>query len=268
MRVAKRHYYILLSLFLHFCFLLLLLFLPKNSPFQNIKKTVLQKKNPEQPVILTTLVPYQGMVPQDAINTKETQTEQKKIVEETISEKKTINIEKSHGDIHLAHQKDEQQKDFEKEIETIEEKKEPQSSQPQSKIFAMTRKLLQRHQQEANSYTERKGENRMPTFKELKFLSYQKKVDASILRAWNIVRPQRSLRIHRNNQPPGVTVPDFFIKKDGTLTHLKLLASSGDKEFDDLVLKAIQKAAPFPPIPDHLGINVYKPSGGKMTVSW
>ena len=57
-------------------------------------------------------------------------------------------------------------------------------------------------------------------------------------------------------------------REDGSLAHLAMITSSGDQEFDRLVIESIKQAAPFPPIPKHLGIKRYKPVGGTYRVTW
>jgi len=43
---------------------------------------------------------------------------------------------------------------------------------------------------------------------------------------------------------------DFAIGPDGTLMGAKIGTSSNDPAFDDSVIRAIRRAAPFPPPPD------------------
>ncbi len=51
------------------------------------------------------------------------------------------------------------------------------------------------------------------------------------------------------------------ILSDGKLSSCALMSSSGSYLFDDLLLKSVQKAAPFPPIPSHLGVSTYVVTG-------
>jgi TonB family protein len=62
--------------------------------------------------------------------------------------------------------------------------------------------------------------------------------------------------------PPGVilsenleSVVDVRIKRNGAVTNIKFEKRSGNKYFDDSVLRAIGKAAPMPPLPDVIGDN-------------
>ena len=53
----------------------------------------------------------------------------------------------------------------------------------------------------------------------------------------------------------------YRIARDGTVTELKLLTSSGNKAFDEAALRAVRAAAPMPPLPasfsaDSLGVRL------------
>jgi TonB family protein len=61
-------------------------------------------------------------------------------------------------------------------------------------------------------------------------------------------------RIKRNWTPPRIpnskrVVARFVIARDGTLSHLAIANSSGVANVDQAALKAIEMAAPFPPLP-------------------
>jgi TonB family protein len=135
----------------------------------------------------------------------------------------------------------------------------PQPLQTRRSIIAMTAGYLKSLSTQGNSIQEQHGEKRMPTFEELRYLSYQQKIDEALMSSWRIVSRSRCYR--DQTQPPKASVA-FEINKDGSLAFVSLVTSSGDRNFDHLVLLAIQKAAPFPPIPDHLKIDRYRPQGG------
>lgn len=57
------------------------------------------------------------------------------------------------------------------------------------------------------------------------------------------------------------TIVHFRIARDGAVTELSLAKSSGNRAFDDAALRAVQNAAPLPPLPasflsDSLGVNL------------
>lgn len=54
------------------------------------------------------------------------------------------------------------------------------------------------------------------------------------------------------DRPVGVPVVGFTVQRNGELSESVLLRSSGYKEIDQALLKAVQRAAPYRPFPDHL----------------
>jgi colicin import membrane protein len=72
------------------------------------------------------------------------------------------------------------------------------------------------------------------------FLTYYQTVENKIKNAWIFPGGSNDLTAQ----------VDFAIGPDGNLTELKLTQGSGDGAFDDSVLRAIRKAAPFPAPPD------------------
>jgi protein TonB len=53
----------------------------------------------------------------------------------------------------------------------------------------------------------------------------------------------------------GQLLADLGIAKDGHLTYLILISSSGSLNMDEFALTAVKLAAPFPPVPDSVGKN-------------
>jgi len=65
----------------------------------------------------------------------------------------------------------------------------------------------------------------------------------------------------RPNMGEVKAVVHFQIERDGSITDLRVAESSGYNSFDFAVLRAVQSAAPFPPLPrgyknDSLGVNL------------
>lgn len=57
------------------------------------------------------------------------------------------------------------------------------------------------------------------------------------------------------------TIVHFRIARDGAVSELSLVKTSGNRAFDDAALRAVQNAAPLPPLPasflsDSLGVNL------------
>jgi TonB family protein len=72
------------------------------------------------------------------------------------------------------------------------------------------------------------------------FLLYYKTVQDQIKTAWTFTGGSNDL----------TATVDFAISADGTLTGLKIGTSSNDSAFDDSVIRAIRRAAPFPAPPE------------------
>lgn len=75
---------------------------------------------------------------------------------------------------------------------------------------------------------------------DLDFLLYYRAVQERIKEAW----------VFSGGSPDLTTTVNFAIAPDGKLTGVKLSQSSHDAAFDDSVLRAIKRAAPFPPPPE------------------
>jgi TonB family protein len=84
------------------------------------------------------------------------------------------------------------------------------------------------------------GEGSVGILKDPEFLLYYKTVQDQIKKAWTFTGGSNDLTATVN----------FAIGPDGTLTGLKIGTSSNDGAFDDSVIRAIRRAAPFPAPPE------------------
>jgi TonB family protein len=84
------------------------------------------------------------------------------------------------------------------------------------------------------------GEGSVGILKDPEFLLYYKTVQEQIKKSWTFTGGSNDL----------TATVDFAIGPDGTLTALKIGTSSNDGAFDDSVLRAIRRAAPFPAPPE------------------
>jgi TonB family protein len=75
---------------------------------------------------------------------------------------------------------------------------------------------------------------------DLDFLLYYRTVQEKIKKAWSFTGGSNDL----------TATVDFSIAADGTLTSVKIATGSNDSSFDDSVIRAIRRAAPFPPPPE------------------
>jgi len=72
------------------------------------------------------------------------------------------------------------------------------------------------------------------------FLLYYQAVEDKIKKAWSFM----------GGSPDLTATVDFSIGPDGTLSWARLATGSKDAAFDDSVLRAIKRAAPFPAPPE------------------
>jgi TonB family protein len=84
------------------------------------------------------------------------------------------------------------------------------------------------------------GEGSLGILKDPEFLLYYKTVQDQIKKAWTFTGGSNDLTATVN----------FAIGPDGTLAGLKIGTSSNDSAFDDSVIRAIRRAAPFPAPPE------------------
>ncbi|HSY77986.1 MAG TPA: energy transducer TonB, partial [Verrucomicrobiae bacterium] len=84
------------------------------------------------------------------------------------------------------------------------------------------------------------GKGSLGILQDPEFLLYYKTVQDQIKKAWTFTGGSNDLTATVN----------FAIGPDGTLTALKIGTSSNDATFDDSVMRAIRRAAPFPAPPE------------------
>lgn len=101
---------------------------------------------------------------------------------------------------------------------------------------------------EGEGYGVGTGKGSMGIQQDPQFLLYYQTVQDRIKKAWNYVGGSGDL----------TTSVTFAIGPDGSLTGVKLTQSSRDPAFDDSVIRAIRRAAPFPAPPEK-----YRPEFGE-----
>lgn len=84
------------------------------------------------------------------------------------------------------------------------------------------------------------GTGSMGMLQDPAFLLYYQTVQDKIKKAWNFSGGSSDL----------TATVDFSIGADGSLTGVKIASGSNDAAFDDSVVRAIRRAAPFPPPPE------------------
>lgn len=68
----------------------------------------------------------------------------------------------------------------------------------------------------------------------------------------------RSLWVYTGDKKDIETIVSLKISQSGKLISLWIDESSGDGEYDESVLRAIKKAAPFPPLPEEITVPIFE----------
>ena len=84
---------------------------------------------------------------------------------------------------------------------------------------------------------------------DVKYVSYLTKIKKKIEPLWHYPEPARTIGLQ------GKLALRFSIVRDGQLTRLELLRSSGHPLLDEQALKAVRGAAPYFPLPEKLQIS-------------
>jgi protein TonB len=94
----------------------------------------------------------------------------------------------------------------------------------------------------------------LPDAQKLALATFQRTYDRYLLRVRQKVDPlwefPRELAVRMEQ---GDVLVGFTIRKDGSVSDVRVLKASGFAKFDKNVLAAIKKAAPFDPLPETLG---------------
>jgi TolA protein len=123
----------------------------------------------------------------------------------------------------------------EKEENLAELRAELEAYEEEKKSVAVENPMAEQLKSSANAY-----EGLSSELFELEFKSYYNKVGAKIQSRWIYTRTSDAHRL---------TLINIKIHKNGTLLDYKIEKRSGDAVFDEHVTRAIEKAAPFEPLP-------------------
>jgi outer membrane biosynthesis protein TonB len=134
----------------------------------------------------------------------------------------------------------------------------PRPQKPKTSLLSLTKCFLDHHK--GNSSMCRQGENRTPSFEEMKYICYEKQIQDQLIIAW------RSLY---SGIPPIVINKEtrftFVINENCKAEQIEIIVSSGNRMFDDMVIASVENAV-FPPIPKHFGVKKYRPQGGTIVL--
>ncbi|MBI1737539.1 MAG: TonB C-terminal domain-containing protein [Candidatus Rokubacteria bacterium] len=89
--------------------------------------------------------------------------------------------------------------------------------------------------------------------KEDKYVDYFSRIRPMIQSKWSFPCPDGDPAGRDCTRREGQLIAEMGVAKDGRLTYLVLLDSSGSRNMDDAALTAVKLAGPFPPVPDSVG---------------
>lgn len=130
--------------------------------------------------------------------------------------------------------------------------------QPSRNIIALTKGFIEKHHGiEGNDLIDRDGDpNIQPSLEELRHISYEAKISWCLQASW-----KQNFYYHQKSKPlEGDAVIEFTIDEYGKLLNHALLQSTGHAELDELIIKNLQFASPYPPLPKHFGVKTYTTS--------
>jgi protein TonB len=89
--------------------------------------------------------------------------------------------------------------------------------------------------------------------KEERYIDYFARIRPMIQSKWSFPCPDGEPSRHDCPRREGQLVAEMGVAKDGRLTYIVLVDSSGSRNMDDAALNAVRLAAPYPPVPDSVG---------------
>jgi TonB family protein len=95
--------------------------------------------------------------------------------------------------------------------------------------------------------------NKKPNFEELKYISYESKINWCLQSSWK-QNFAHNKALHFNE---GKAIIEFTLDEKGYITNSKMLQPTGSNELDNAILKNLEFASPFPPLPKHFGTKTY-----------
>jgi TonB family protein len=132
-------------------------------------------------------------------------------------------------------------------------------------IIALTKGYIEKTQGEnGTDLIDRDGDpNKRPSFEEMKYVSYEAKLNWCCQATWKQNSSFYSLPVASRDYQ---AVIEFSIDKNGNLINSEILESSGCKEVDSAIVKNLKATTPFPPLPKHFEKEIYT-TGRIITVS-
>lgn len=130
-------------------------------------------------------------------------------------------------------------------------------------LIKLTKGYIEKlHGENGTDLIDRDGDpNKKPSFEELKYISYESKINWCLQSSWkNNFSHNQAFPISESK-----AVIEFTLDESGKVIKHYMLQSTGYKEVDIAIIKNLEFASPFPPLPKHFGTKTYT-TGRSITV--
>ncbi len=117
-------------------------------------------------------------------------------------------------------------------------------------IVSMTKGFIENLKDKGEDWLKRKGDdNKRPSFEELKYISYEERIQWHLQNIW---------KQGMETTIKGTAIIGFKIKENGDVIDIEIVQSSGCAKVDNLIIRNIELASPFPPVPKHFNEKIYQ----------
>ena len=124
-------------------------------------------------------------------------------------------------------------------------------------LIALTKGFVENLKNTGSDLIERDGdENIRPSLEEMRYINYEAKVNWHLQASWK----QNFERSALYKPIEGHAAIEFTIDQNGNVVKSQLIKSTGHQELDTMIMKNLQFAQPFPPLPKHFGTTQYTTS--------
>jgi len=124
-------------------------------------------------------------------------------------------------------------------------------------LIALTKGFVENLKNEGSDIIERDGDASIrPSLDELRYINYEAKINWYLQASWKQNFERNSL--YRTLE--GHAAIEFTLNENGNVITSQLIKSTGHPELDSMIMKNLQFAQPFPPLPKHFGTTRYTTS--------
>ncbi len=90
--------------------------------------------------------------------------------------------------------------------------------------------------------------------KGLKYHSFLTTMSKYLHRTWDMLQRRQEILFMKENMEVSIRC---IIQKDGEVTDIAIIESSGNEKYDQIALKLLRQSSPLPPLPNHLKMDKF-----------